>query len=150
MSASTWTRAPGIGLSVIRALAETVTIEPGPDGRHAAVEMDVRRPSATATRCFECPSPRSADHGWPASAADEVALSVSPVTLLPSVLGRMARTLAATAHFSLDRFSDVYLVTDALAAHAAPQRHWTVASTRAWRRRAPARTGGRPASARAE
>jgi len=35
------------------------------------------------------------------------------------VLGRLARTLAATAHFSLDRFSDVYLVTDTLAAHAA-------------------------------
>ena len=35
------------------------------------------------------------------------------------MLGRLARTLAATAHFSLDRFSDVYLVTDTIAAHAA-------------------------------
>jgi len=34
------------------------------------------------------------------------------------VLGRLARALAARARFSLDRFSDVYLVTDALAAHA--------------------------------
>ncbi len=34
------------------------------------------------------------------------------------MLGRLARTLAATAHFSLDRFSDVYLVTDTIAAHA--------------------------------
>jgi hypothetical protein len=34
------------------------------------------------------------------------------------VLGRLARTLAAGAHFSLDRFSDVYLVTDTLSAHA--------------------------------
>jgi hypothetical protein len=41
------------------------------------------------------------------------------VSLLPGVLGRLARTLAAGAHFSLDRFSDVYLVTDTLAAHAA-------------------------------
>ena len=51
-------------------------------------------------------------------------VSLSPVTLLPGVLGRLARTLAATAHFSLDRFSDVYLVTDTLAAHAsdAPRR----------------------------
>jgi len=40
------------------------------------------------------------------------------VTLLAGVLGRLARTLAAGAHFSLDRFSDVYLVTDTLAAHA--------------------------------
>jgi serine/threonine-protein kinase RsbW len=49
---------------------------------------------------------------------DEVTVSVSPVALLPSVLGRVARTVAATAHFSLDRFSDVYLITDALAAYA--------------------------------
>jgi hypothetical protein len=48
-----------------------------------------------------------------------VALSLSPVGLLSGVLGRLARALAASAHFSLDRFSDVYLVTDALAAHAA-------------------------------
>ena len=46
-------------------------------------------------------------------------VSLSPVTLLAAVLGRLARTLAATAHFSLDRFSDVYLITDTLAAHAA-------------------------------
>ena len=45
-------------------------------------------------------------------------VSVSPVELLSSVLGRVARTVAATAHFSLDRFSDVYLITDALAAYA--------------------------------
>jgi serine/threonine-protein kinase RsbW len=106
----------GIGLSVIRALAETVTIGRGPEGG-ACVEMEfatVRQGQAL----LRPPAPPSPAHGWPASAADEVALSVSPVALLASVLGRMARTLAATAHFSLDRFSDVYLVTDALAAHA--------------------------------
>ena len=46
-------------------------------------------------------------------------MSLSPVALLTGVLGRVARALAATSHFSLDRFSDVYLVTDALASHAA-------------------------------
>ena len=40
------------------------------------------------------------------------------LALLGTVLGRLARALAATARFSLDRFSDVYLVTDAVAAHA--------------------------------
>ncbi len=106
----------GIGLSVIRALAETVTIDRGPGGG-TCIEMEfaaVRRGRALL-RTPDAPAP---DHGWPASAADEVTLSVSPISLLASVLGRMARTLAATAHFSLDRFSDVYLVTDALAAHA--------------------------------
>jgi hypothetical protein len=36
------------------------------------------------------------------------------------VLARVATGLAARARFSLDRFCDVYLVTDAVAAHAAP------------------------------
>jgi hypothetical protein len=65
-------------------------------------------------------SPRGAGPGeqWPRVGDDELVVSVSPVMLLPGVLGRLARTLAATAHFSLDRFSDVYLVTDTLAAHA--------------------------------
>ena len=34
------------------------------------------------------------------------------------MLGRLSRALAASARFSLDRFSDVYLVTDAIAALA--------------------------------
>jgi len=46
-------------------------------------------------------------------------VSLSPISLLAGVLGRVARALAARARFSLDRFSDVYLVTDAIAAHAA-------------------------------
>ena len=66
----------------------------------------------------QAPEPASDGHRWPAVQGDQVGLSVSPVRLLPAILGRMARTLAATAHFSLDRFSDVYLITDALAAHA--------------------------------
>jgi hypothetical protein len=45
-------------------------------------------------------------------------VSLSPVSFVGGVLGRLARALAARARFSLDRFSDVYLVTDALAAHA--------------------------------
>jgi hypothetical protein len=45
-------------------------------------------------------------------------VSLSPISLLAGVLGRVARALAARARFSLDRFSDVYLVTDAIAAHA--------------------------------
>jgi hypothetical protein len=64
------------------------------------------------------PSAASPDHGWERQGEDEVLVSISPVALLTGVLGRLARTLAATAHFSLDRFSDVYLVTDTIAAHA--------------------------------
>lgn len=106
----------GIGLSVIRALTESVTFGRGPEGG-TCIEMEFAalRQGRTLLQTPDTPGP---DHDWPAAAADEVALSVSPISLLASVLGRMARTLAATAHFSLDRFSDVYLITDALAAHA--------------------------------
>ncbi len=107
----------GIGLSVIRALTQRVTLGRGPEGgTRIEMEFAVTRQGRTL---LQTPAPPGPGHGWPAVAADEVALSVSPIGLLASVLGRMARTLAATAHFSLDRFSDVYLITDALAAHAA-------------------------------
>jgi serine/threonine-protein kinase RsbW len=47
-----------------------------------------------------------------------VMLSVSPVQLLAPVLGRLGRALAPAAGFSAARCADVYLVTDALGAHA--------------------------------
>jgi serine/threonine-protein kinase RsbW len=108
----------GIGLSVIRALTEDVQFSSAPGGG-TEVRMDfaVRR---DGRKLFEAPPPATndADMTSSADAEGEVIVSLSPVTLLPGVLGRLARTLAATAHFSLDRFSDVYLVTDTLAAHA--------------------------------
>jgi anti-sigma regulatory factor (Ser/Thr protein kinase) len=109
--------AEGIGLSVIRALTDRLTVQPGPDGG-TRVEMDfaARRGGQELLRPPETAGP---DFGWARAGEDEIVISLSPVTLLTGVLGRLARTLAATAHFSLDRFSDVYLVTDTIAAHAA-------------------------------
>jgi serine/threonine-protein kinase RsbW len=109
----------GIGLSVIRALTEDVQFSSAPGGgTEVRMDFSVRR---DGRRLFEAPPPASLDAEMtPAADGEaEVIVSLSPVTLLPGVLGRLARTLAATAHFSLDRFSDVYLVTDTLAAHAA-------------------------------
>ncbi len=107
----------GIGLSVIRALTEDVRFRSVPGGG-TEVEMDfaVRRDGRTL---FKAPPPAIPDTELPLTEEGDVVVSLSPVMLLPGVLGRLARTLAATAHFSLDRFSDVYLVTDTLAAHAA-------------------------------
>jgi anti-sigma regulatory factor (Ser/Thr protein kinase) len=48
----------------------------------------------------------------------DVVVTVSPVSLMTPVLGRLARSLAASARFSFDRFSDVYLVADTIGAHA--------------------------------
>jgi serine/threonine-protein kinase RsbW len=58
------------------------------------------------------------DETWASDLSGDVVVTLSPVALLPGILGRVARALAANARFSLDRFSDLYLVTDALAAHA--------------------------------
>lgn len=108
--------AEGIGLSVIRALAQAVALE-SPPGGGTRVEMEfaARRGSAPL---LQSPPGAGPEVPWTRIGEEEIVVSVSPVTLLPAVLGRLARTLAATAHFSLDRFSDVYLVTDTVAAHA--------------------------------
>jgi serine/threonine-protein kinase RsbW len=108
----------GIGLSVIRALTEDVLFSSAPGGgTEVRMDFSVRR---DGRKLFEAPPPAAGDAhmALPEGSDGEVIVSLSPVTLLPGVLGRLARTLAATAHFSLDRFSDVYLVTDTLAAHA--------------------------------
>jgi hypothetical protein len=54
-----------------------------------------------------------------------VVARLSSARLLKGVLGRLARAMAAQAHFSVDRFSELYPVTDALADHAraAASRH---------------------------
>jgi serine/threonine-protein kinase RsbW len=110
-------RPDGIGISVIRALADDVQFNRGHNGG-TEVRMDFAA-ARDGRRLFDPPSEPAADDGVLRREAGEVVVSLSPVTLLNGVLGRLARTLAATAHFSLDRFSDVYLVTDTLAAHAA-------------------------------
>ncbi len=111
-------RTQGIGMSVIRALADEVSVLDGPEGG-TVVQMEFAAQRA-GRPLLQLPSVAGPDDvGWELEDVDEVVVSLSPVSLLTGVLGRLARTLAATAHFSLDRFSDVYLVTDTIAAHAA-------------------------------
>ena len=124
-------RRPGVGLPVIQALADEADFTLRPQGG-TEVQM-VFAASRDGRVLFEPPDAAGVggvaavagaagaggDDGWSAQAAGEVVMSLSPVALLSGVLGRVARALAATSHFSLDRFSDVYLVTDALANHAA-------------------------------
>jgi anti-sigma regulatory factor (Ser/Thr protein kinase) len=110
----------GIGVSVIQALATEATFE-ARDGGGTEVSMRfaARRDDRPLYTPLAVAAADADDDGGLVQLADgEVGLSLSPVSLLTGVLGRLARTLAATAHFSLDRFSDVYLITDTLAAHA--------------------------------
>jgi serine/threonine-protein kinase RsbW len=114
----------GLGVSVMQALARDLRLIPRRGGgTEVLMHFDGRRDdrplftAPAAATVQDRPEPEGGDSG---DSLDEVAVTVtvSPVALLSPVLGRVARTLAATAHFSLDRFSDVYLITDALAAHA--------------------------------
>jgi hypothetical protein len=70
-------------------------------------------------RLFTEPAKAAPEQGWTEGLSGDAVVSLSPVSFVGGVLGRLARALAAKARFSLDRFSDVYLVTDAIAAHAA-------------------------------
>jgi serine/threonine-protein kinase RsbW len=106
----------GIGVSVIEALArETHFIAREGGGTEVAMIFDGERDGRPL---FIVPGVPGAETPLAPASDGEIELSLSPVSLLSGVLGRLARTLAAGAHFSLDRFSDVYLVTDTLAAHA--------------------------------
>jgi anti-sigma regulatory factor (Ser/Thr protein kinase) len=108
--------AHGIGVSVIRALTEEASFSAGGDGG-TIVQMDFagRR---DGRELFHVPTTSAPEETVSPIQSGEVVVTLSPVDLFAPVLGRLARTLAATAHFSLDRFSDVYLVTDTIAAHA--------------------------------
>ena len=105
----------GVGLAVISALADRAEFQSVADGgtavrmafsgRGANVAL-LDRPSAGR------PSPLDLE------LSGDVVVTVSPAELLPGVLGRLTRAAAAGAHFSLDRFSDLYLVADEVSSHA--------------------------------
>jgi serine/threonine-protein kinase RsbW len=107
----------GVGVPLIKALADRVdfTSRPG-GGTEVRLEFSAQR---TPGQVFSQPEHVAPEDGWDSQLSGDTVVSLSPLTLLGPVLGRLARALAARARFSLDRFSDVYLVTDALAAHAA-------------------------------
>jgi serine/threonine-protein kinase RsbW len=106
----------GVGIPVIRALTELSDFrERSGGGTQVAMRFAGER---DGRRLFDPPTRALPDDGWSLQLNGDAVASVSPVALLGTVLGRLARALAATARFSLDRFSDVYLVTDAIAAHA--------------------------------
>lgn len=109
----------GLGLAVISALADVAKFQSEADGG-TAVRMTFglrQMPIRLPTR-----APTDKPVGGASAAIDavegDVRGRVAPPELLGGVLGRVARALAASAHFSLDRFSDLYLIADELAAHA--------------------------------
>jgi hypothetical protein len=109
-------RVQGVGLPVIRALSTKAEFRARPEGGTEAWMLFAGKRAGRSL--FEMPEAAAPDDGWSNQLTGDAVVSVSPVALLGGVLGRISRALAATARFSLDRFSDVYLVTDAISAHA--------------------------------
>jgi serine/threonine-protein kinase RsbW len=114
-----------VGLAVIRALADRAQFVRASSG---GTEVRMAFTSWQGMRTLERPA--CGEPGEPVAldlSGEELALTLagdaiatlSHAGLLPGVLARVAAALAARANFSLDRFCDVYLVTDAVAAHAA-------------------------------
>lgn len=100
----------GVGLAVISALADRAEFESHPSGGTAVrmsfsrSDLQVLEPGVRAG-----PSTLSA----PELSADIVG-TVAPVRLGAKVMGRLTRAVAASSHFSIDRFSDLYPVTKAI------------------------------------
>jgi serine/threonine-protein kinase RsbW len=108
-------RLQGVGIPIMRALAQQTAFRPLPDGgTEVWMEFASRRDGRPL---YRQPAAAAPEDGWTERLEADAIVSLSPVDFVGSVLGRLARAMAARARFSLDRFSDVYLVTDALAAH---------------------------------
>jgi anti-sigma regulatory factor (Ser/Thr protein kinase) len=104
----------GIGLHVIRTLArETSFAEPPGGGTSVDMLFAARGVRAPGSSLAAGPDLDLAN--MPRFAA---AVSVAPVGLAKAVMPRLAGALAARAHFSTDRLSDVQMLADALAEHA--------------------------------
>jgi anti-sigma regulatory factor (Ser/Thr protein kinase) len=110
-------RLQGVGIPIMRALAQQTSFRPCEGG---GTEVWLKFPNERDDRpLYTLPGTAIPEDGWSERLSGDAIVSLSPVNFVGGVLGRLARAMAARARFSLDRFSDVYLVTDAVAAHAA-------------------------------
>lgn len=105
----------GVGLAVISALADRAEFVTGPEGG-TDVRMSFTRGGAGLKLADFVLGARSNSERL--ELPGDIILSVSPVSILAPIFGRLARAVAAGKHFSVDRFSDLYLIADAIAAYA--------------------------------
>jgi serine/threonine-protein kinase RsbW len=104
-----------LGLAVIRSLADrTELISRANGGTEVHMEFDREIP---AVDDGELDAAHLGPPPPPINLLGDVVATVSPVALLPGVLGRLTRALAAQARFSIERFSDVHLVVNSLVGH---------------------------------
>jgi serine/threonine-protein kinase RsbW len=109
-----------VGLPVINALADRAEFLTAPgSGTEVRMSFDIRhdpRRDGLLHRVEESED-LEAWTPWRRGLSGDVVVTLLPRELLGGVLEPLASALAARARFSLERFSDMYLVTRALAAH---------------------------------
>lgn len=110
----------GVGLAVISALADRAQFEKGREaGTTVRMSFDRRAPpqrSALVDQPDRPPPPGSVPGDIRLSGA--VVAWLSPVALLPSILGRLLRAVAANSKFTLAAVADMYAVCEAISAYA--------------------------------
>jgi anti-sigma regulatory factor (Ser/Thr protein kinase) len=123
----------GVGLAVIDALVTRSEFRSAP-GKGTEVEMEFARtrdeaPAAGSDltdpdepveipRISGPPEPDAVAIAGEVPQGGEILLRVDPAGLLGGILSRVAGAVAAESSFSIDRYSEVALVTDSIAAHA--------------------------------
>ncbi|MBV9607581.1 MAG: ATP-binding protein [Solirubrobacterales bacterium] len=111
-----------VGLALMSAVADRAEFINAPDGG-TEVRLSFR-PSTGSPEISSTGGHRAANGAaaWQAELhsglSGDVVLTVSPVALLGPILGRIGRALAPSAGFSLQRCYDVFVLSDALGAHA--------------------------------
>ena len=110
----------GVGLPVINALASRAEfLTASGKGTEVRMAFDMRhnpRRDALLARLGESED-LEAWTPWRRGLSGDVVVSLLPRELLSGVLESLANALAARARFSLELFTDVYLLTKAVAAH---------------------------------
>jgi len=109
-----------VGLPLINALANRAEFLTAPgSGTEVRMGFDLRhdpRRTALLVRLEDAEDP-SAWMPWRRGLTGDVVVTLLPTDLLPAVLEPLTSALCARSRFSLERFSDVYIVAQALTKH---------------------------------
>lgn len=110
----------GVGLAVMMALTNRAEFRSTPDGG-TEVQLSFGADGA-ASRLAELPASGDPTQGRPLGLAGDIVGTISPVELLPEVMGRLVRAVAAGAHFAVDRFQGLHELTSAIGELACERR----------------------------
>jgi hypothetical protein len=106
----------GVGLAVISALARRAEFQSAP-GEGTEVRMSFGSDGVGARSTLAARG-GIAHLAAPIALDGDIVVTLGPAELLDHVLGRLVRAVAAGAHFSVDRFPSLHLLTSTLSSRA--------------------------------